>query len=138
MYKPADSKIFEQQSDKSNNAIKEISEELRLCRCKLQQIYNSDKCRLNIGDSEALPNLSEVDASHNAITSFNCAGFKGILDLRNNKITTLALSNATEGCQATSLFLDGNTLSKTSSVDSHRNGSVSHSSSAVIQKWHLK
>ena len=72
---------------------------------------------LNIGDSEALPNLSEVDASHNAITSFNCAGFKGILDLRNNKITTLALSNATEGCQATSLFLDGNTLSKTSSVD---------------------
>ena len=49
---------------------------------------------LNIGDSEALPNLSEVDASHNAIKSFNCAGFKGILDLRNNKITTLALSNA--------------------------------------------
>ena len=29
----------------------------------------------------------------------------------------MALSNATEGCQATSLFLDGNTLSKTSSVD---------------------
>lgn len=72
---------------------------------------------LNIGDSEALPNLSEVNASNNAITSFNCAGFSGILDLRNNKITTLSLSNATEGCQATSLFLDGNTLSKTSSVD---------------------
>ena len=72
---------------------------------------------LNIGDSDALPNLSEVNASNNAITSFNCAGFTGILNLSNNKITTLSLSNATEGCQATSLFIDGNTLSKTSSID---------------------
>lgn len=72
---------------------------------------------LNIGDSEYLPNLSQVNASGNAITSFNCAGFVGILDLRNNKITTLSLSNDTEGCQATALFLDGNTLSKTTSID---------------------
>ena len=40
-----------------------------------------------------------------------------MIDLRNNKITKLSLSNATEGCLATSLFIDGNTLSKTSSVD---------------------
>lgn len=72
---------------------------------------------LNIGDSDVLVNLSQIDASHNAITSFNCAGFRGMIDLRNNKITTLSLSNATEGCLATSLFIDGNTLSKTSSVD---------------------
>lgn len=72
---------------------------------------------LNIGDSDALPNLSEVNASNNAITSFNCAGFVGLLDLSNNKITTLSLSNDTEGCQATSLFIDGNTLSKTASLD---------------------
>lgn len=72
---------------------------------------------LNIGDSEYLPSLSQVNASGNAITSFNCAGFVGILDLRNNKITTLSLSNDTEGCQATALYIDGNTLSKTTSVD---------------------
>lgn len=74
---------------------------------------------LNIGDSDYLPNLSQVDASNNSITSFNCAGFLGILDLRNNKLTTLSLSNAKEGCQATALYLDGknNTLSKTSSID---------------------
>lgn len=72
---------------------------------------------LNIGDSEAVGSLSQVNASNNAITSFNCAGFVGILDLRNNKIATLSLSNDTEGCQATALYIDGNTLSKTSSVD---------------------
>ena len=72
---------------------------------------------LNIGNSDILVNLSQIDASHNAITSFNCAGFRGMIDLRNNKITKLSLSNATEGCLATSLFIDGNTLSKTSSVD---------------------
>lgn len=74
---------------------------------------------LNIGDSEALSNLSQVNASNNAITSFNCAGFVGILDLRNNKIRTLSLSNDIEGCQATALYIDGsgNTLSKTSVLD---------------------
>lgn len=72
---------------------------------------------LNLGDTDYLQSLSEVNASNNAITSFNCAGFQGILDLRNNKITTLTLSNSKEGCQAVSLFLDGNSLSKTSSID---------------------
>lgn len=74
---------------------------------------------LNIGDSDYLPNLSQVDASNNAITSFNCAGFVGILDLRNNKLTTLSLSNTNEGCQAKALYINGksNTLSKTSSLD---------------------
>ena len=33
---------------------------------------------LNIGDSEAVGSLSQVNASNNAITSFNCAGFVGI------------------------------------------------------------
>ena len=42
---------------------------------------------LNIGNSDILVNLSQIDASHNAITSFNCAGFRGMIDLRNNKIT---------------------------------------------------
>lgn len=42
---------------------------------------------LNIGDTDYVKSLSEVNASNNAITSFNCAGFQGILDLRNNKIT---------------------------------------------------
>lgn len=37
---------------------------------------------LNIGDSEAVGSLSQVNASNNAITSFNCAGFVGILDLQ--------------------------------------------------------
>ena len=72
---------------------------------------------LNLGDSDYLTSLSEVNASNNAITSFNCAGFQGILDLRNNKITTLTLSNSKEGSHVVSLFLDGNTLSKTSSID---------------------
>lgn len=72
---------------------------------------------LNIGDSDYLQSLSEVNASNNAITSFNCAGFQGILDLRNNKITTLKLENSNEGSHVVSLYLDGNTLSKTSSID---------------------
>lgn len=72
---------------------------------------------LNIGDTDYVPSLSEVNASNNAITSFNCAGFQGILDLRNNKITTLKLENSKEGSQVVSLYLDGNTLSKTTSID---------------------
>lgn len=72
---------------------------------------------LNIGDTDYVKSLSEVNASNNAITSFNCAGFQGILDLRNNKITSLKLENSKEGSHVVSLYLDGNTLSKTSSVD---------------------
>ena len=72
---------------------------------------------LNIGDTDYVKNLSEVNASNNAITSFNCAGFQGILDLRNNKITTLKLENSKEGSQVVSLYIDGNILSNTPSVD---------------------
>ena len=54
---------------------------------------------LNIGDTDYVKSLSEVNASNNAITSFNCAGFQGILDLRNNKITNLKLENSKEGSQ---------------------------------------
>ena len=72
---------------------------------------------LNIGDTDYVKSLSEVNASNNAITSFNCAGFQGILDLRNNKITNLKLENSKEGSQVVSLYLDGNSLSKTSSID---------------------
>ena len=112
MYKPEDNSLT-----KVTMPSKKYLKNLDYVDASYNKFTTQTNAGLNIGDSEALPNLSEVDASHNAITSFNCAGFKGILDLRNNKITTLALSNATEGCQATSLFLDGNTLSKTSSVD---------------------
>lgn len=72
---------------------------------------------LSLGDSDYLKSLSEVNASNNAITSFDCSGFQGILDLRNNKITTLKLSNSEEGSHVVSLYLDGNTLSKTSAID---------------------
>ena len=72
---------------------------------------------LNIGDTDYVKNLSEVNVSNNAITSFNCAGFQGILDLRNNKITNLKLENSKEGSQVVSLYLDGNSLSKTPSID---------------------
>lgn len=108
----------------SNNSLTKVTMPAKKYLKKLDYVdasYNKFTTQanagLNIGDSDALPNLSQVNASHNAITSFNCAGFVGILDLSNNKITTLSLSNATEGCQATSLFIDGNTLSKTSSID---------------------
>lgn len=58
-----------------------------------------------------------IDASYNSIPSFNCSGFEGILDLSNNKITTL--SGGSEGYQAAAIYLEGkyNTLSKTSKVD---------------------
>ena len=72
---------------------------------------------LNIGDTDYVKSLSEVNASNNAITSFNCAGFQGILDLRNNKITNLKLENSKEGSQVVSLYLDGNSLSKTPSIE---------------------
>ena len=65
----------------------------------------------------SLPNLTEINASNNRITSFNCSGFEGILDLSNNRITTF--SGGSEGYQAAAIYLDGsgNTLSRTSKVD---------------------
>lgn len=65
----------------------------------------------------SLPNLTEIYASNNRITSFNCSGFEGILDLSNNRIT--AFSGGSEGYQAAAIYLDGsgNTLSRTSKVD---------------------
>lgn len=67
--------------------------------------------------STKLPALSEINASYNAITSFNCSGFEGILDISNNKITSLTGGN--EGYQAGAIYVEGsgNTLSKTSKVD---------------------
>lgn len=67
--------------------------------------------------SVTLPELSEINASYNSITSFNCSGFEGILDISNNKITTLSGGN--EGYQAGAIYLEGsgNTLSKTKTVD---------------------
>lgn len=64
-----------------------------------------------------LPDLTEFNGSYNSITSFNCSGFEGILDLSNNKITTL--SGGSEGYQAAAIYLEGsgNTLSKTSKID---------------------
>ncbi|MDO4337990.1 MAG: leucine-rich repeat domain-containing protein [Eubacteriales bacterium] len=64
-----------------------------------------------------LADLDQIDASYNSMTSFNCSGFEGILDLSNNKITTL--SGGSEGYQAAAIYLEGsgNTLSKTSKVD---------------------
>ncbi len=59
----------------------------------------------------------EINASYNSIPSFNCSGFEGILDLSNNKITTL--SGGSEGYQAAAIHLEGkyNTLKKTSKID---------------------
>lgn len=67
--------------------------------------------------NSTLPSLTEVNASNNSFTSFNCSGFEGILDISNNKITTL--SGGTEGYQAAAIYLEGsgNTLSKTSKLN---------------------
>lgn len=64
-----------------------------------------------------LPDLSEINASYNSITSFNCSGFEGILDISNNKITSF--TGGDEGFQAGAIYMEGsgNTLSKTSKVD---------------------
>lgn len=64
-----------------------------------------------------LPSLSEINASYNSITSFNCSGFEGILDLSNNKLTTF--TGGSEGFQANAIYLEGsgNTLSKTSKIN---------------------
>lgn len=67
--------------------------------------------------NSTLPALTEVNASYNSFTSFNCSGFEGILDLSNNKITSL--TGGSEGYQAAAIYLEGsgNTLSKTSKID---------------------
>lgn len=83
--------------------------------------HNKFTSRKNAGlatiSNSKLANLDEINASYNSITSFNCSGFEGILDLSNNKITTL--SGGAEGYQAAAIYLEGsgNTLSKTSKVD---------------------
>lgn len=74
---------------------------------------------------EVMPELIEINASDNAIPSFNCNGYKGmILDLRNNKITSF--TGGAGGFQALGYYLDGryNTLSKTSSVNFSTLGNV--------------
>ncbi|MDY4693972.1 MAG: leucine-rich repeat domain-containing protein [Blautia sp.] len=70
---------------------------------------------LSVITSRYIPNFTQIDASNNRITSFNCSGFEGILDLSNNKITKL--SGGSEGYQAAALYLEGNSLSQTSSID---------------------
>jgi hypothetical protein len=67
--------------------------------------------------SETLTSLTEINLSNNQLASFDCSGFEGILDLSNNKITTL--TGGAEGYQARAIYLEGsgNTLSKTASVD---------------------
>ena len=61
------------------------------------------------------PSLTQVNFSSNEITSYNCSGFQGMLNISNNKITTL--TGGDEGYQAVELNIEGNTLSKTSAVD---------------------
>ena len=76
-------------------------------------------------NSSVMPELIEIYASDNAITSFNCNGYAGMmLDLRNNKITKF--EGGSGGFQALGILLDGkyNTLSSTSKVDFSTLGNV--------------
>lgn len=76
-------------------------------------------------DSSVMPVLIEIYASDNAMTSFNCNGYAGMmLDLRNNKITKF--EGGTGGFQVLGILLDGkyNTLSSTSKVDFSTLGNV--------------
>lgn len=68
-------------------------------------------------NSKYMPALEEVNVSDNVIATFSCAGFTGIIDLRNNRITTL--SRGADGFQASAIYLEGkyNTLSNTSAVN---------------------
>lgn len=68
-------------------------------------------------NSKYMPASEEVNVSNNYISTFSCSGFEGIIDLRNNRITTL--SRGSYGFQAIAIYLEGryNTLSKTSSVN---------------------
>ena len=82
--------------------------------------HNNFASQANLGlsniSSDYLKSLTEVDVSYNALTSFNCSGFAGLsLNLANNKITKLSGGN--EGYQVAALYIEGNSLSQTSSVD---------------------
>ena len=69
--------------------------------------------------------LIEIYASDNAMTSFNCNGYAGMmLDLRNNKISKF--EGGAGGFQALGILLDGkyNTLKSTSKVDFSTLGNV--------------
>lgn len=108
----------------SNNALTKLTMPGGSYLKKLDYIdisHNQFASQANAGLSNisysSLENLTEINASNNRLTSFNCSGFEGILDLSNNRITTLSGGN--EGYQAAALYLDGsgNTLSKTSKVD---------------------
>lgn len=108
----------------SNNALTKVTMPDKKYLKKVDYINASNNkftSRANAGlsviSSTYLPDLTEVNASNNRITSFNCSGFEGILDISNNKITTL--SGGSEGFQAVAIYLEGkyNTLSKTSSVN---------------------
>ena len=76
-------------------------------------------------NSSVMPELIEIYASDNAMTSFNCNGYAGMmLDLRNNKITKF--EGGSGGFQALGILLDGkyNTLKSTSKVDFSTLGNV--------------
>lgn len=108
----------------SNNALTKVTMPDKKYLKKVDYIdasYNKFTSQANAGlsviSNSYLTALTEINASNNLITSFNCSGFEGILDLSNNKITTL--SGGSEGYQAVAIYLEGkyNTLSKTSSVN---------------------
>ena len=76
-------------------------------------------------DSSVMSKLIEIYASDNAMTSFNCNGYAGMmLDLRNNNITTF--EGGAGGFQALGILLDGkyNTLKSTSKIDFSTLGNV--------------
>ena len=82
--------------------------------------HNNFTSQANLGlsniSSDYLKSLTEIDVSYNALTSFNCSGFAGLsLNLANNKITKLSGGN--DGYQVAALYIEGNSLSQTSSVD---------------------
>lgn len=108
----------------SNNALTKITMPDKKYMKKVDYIDASNNkftsqanAGLSVISNSYLTDLTEVNASNNLITSFNCSGFEGILDLSNNKITTL--TGGSEGFQAVAIYLEGkyNTLSKTSSVN---------------------
>lgn len=108
----------------SNNSLTKVTMPDKKYLQKLEYInasYNKFTSQANAGlsviSSTYLPELSQIDVNDNLITSFNCSGFEGFLDLSNNKIVTL--TGGTEGYRARLIYLEGkyNTLSKTSFVN---------------------
>lgn len=113
--------------DYSDNALTKVSMPSSKYLKKIEMINaskNKFTTQTNAGlyykyiNADIMPNLTEIYASDNAITGFNCNGTKAmILDLRNNKITKF--EGGTGGFQAVGIYLDGkyNTLKSTSKVD---------------------